>query len=432
VTGTEVLSGQVQDRNSPWLSERLADLGVDLAHVIVCGDRPRDLEAALRFLREEGVDLVITSGGLGPTADDLTAQMVADFAGRELVLDERLERRIAEILARFSRRWKLDPEALRLANRKQAMVPEGALALDPVGTAPGLVVPADGQVIVVLPGPPRELQESWAQAVRTEPFAAVVAKATQYSRRILRLFGMPESEIAETLRMAEQSLAEQGLDLSRLEITTCLRRGEIEVTIRNEPDADTAAEALEALIADRHASTLFSTDGSTVDDQVADLLRGRRLAIGESCTAGLLAARLTERPGASGYFAGGVVAYSDESKVELLGVPADLIERHGAVSTEVAEALADGAIERFSADVGIGLTGIAGPGGGTPEKPVGRVCFCLKALDGDSARSYARAVDLPGSRADIRDRATTVALHLLRRLLRGEEPPEWGRARKRE
>jgi nicotinamide-nucleotide amidase len=431
VTGTEVLSGQVQDRNSPWLAEQLADLGVELAHVIVCGDRPRDLEAALRFLREEGVDLVITSGGLGPTADDLTAQMVAEFAGRELVLDERLERRIAEILARFSRRWNLDQEALRLANRKQAMVPEGALALDPVGTAPGLVVPADGQVIVVLPGPPRELRESWEQAVQTEPFATAIAKATQYRRRILRLFGIPESEIAETLRVAEQTLPKQDMELTSLEITTCLHRGEIEVTILYVPVAEVVAEALEALIADRHANTLFSADGSTVDDQVADLLRGRRLAIGESCTAGLLAARVTERPGASAYFAGGVVAYSDEAKIELLGVPAELIEHHGAVSRAVAEALADGAIEKFSADVGIGLTGIAGPGGGTPEKPVGRVCFCLKALDGDGARSYARDLDLPGSRSDVRDRATTVAFHLLRRLLRGEEQPEWGSAPKR-
>jgi nicotinamide-nucleotide amidase len=432
VTGTEVLSGQVQDRNSPWLAERLADLGIDLAHVIVCGDRPRDLEAALRFMREEKVDLVVTSGGLGPTADDLTAQTVADFAGRELELDERLERRIAEILARFSRRWRLDPEALRIANRKQAMVPKGALALDPVGTAPGLVVPADGQVVVVLPGPPRELRESWEQAVRTEPFAAAVANATQYRRRILRLFGVPESEIAETLRLAEQELSQQGLDLSRLEITTCLRRGELEITVRNEPNAQPVAEALEALIARRHAGTLYSTDGSTIDEQVANLLRGRRLAIGESCTAGLLAARLTDRPGASEYFAGGVVAYSDEAKVKLLGVPAELIDRHGAVSPEAAEALADGAIEKFDADVAIGLTGIAGPGGGTSEKPVGRVCFCLKVLGGDSPRTYVRALDLPGSRTEVRDRATTVALHLLRRLLRGEESPEWGSGRNRE
>src|SRR5439155_16473739 len=175
VTGTEVLSGIIRDRNSPWLSEQLADLGIELAHVVTCGDRPADLRAALDFLQGEGVDLVVTSGGLGPTADDLTAEVVSEFAGRPLVLDEALEHRIAEIIARFARRWRLDPEALRAANRKQAMVPSGAIALAPVGTAPGLVVPASGVVVVALPGPPRELQESWAQAIRTKPLAEAIA-----------------------------------------------------------------------------------------------------------------------------------------------------------------------------------------------------------------------------------------------------------------
>jgi nicotinamide-nucleotide amidase len=421
VTGTEVISGRVRDRNSPWLSERLAELGVELAHVVTCGDRPDDLLAALRFLREERADLVMTSGGLGPTADDLTAEVVARFAGRRLVLDEQLEQRIADILARFSRRWRLDPEALRAANRKQAMVPEGAVALDPVGTAPGLVVPADGQVIVVLPGPPRELQESWAKALETEPLRNALTGATQYRQRVLRMFGIPESEIAETLRVAEREV-----DLSPLEITTCLHRGEIEIVIRSEPASDGVAEALVELIGDRHSNTLFSIDGSTIDEQVAVLLRGRRLAIGESCTGGLLAGRFTERPGSSEYFAGGVVAYWDEAKTELLGVPGELIERFGAVSEQVAEALASGAMERFHADVGIGLTGIAGPGGGSEDKPVGRVCFCIVSeADGD-VTSVVRGLDLPGSRADIRDRATTVALHLLRRLLLGEGVPDWG------
>jgi nicotinamide-nucleotide amidase len=301
------------------------------------------------------------------------------------------------------------------------MVPEGAVALSPVGTAPGLVVPADGQVVVVLPGPPRELQGGWEQAIETEPFAAAVSDRIPYHRRMLRLFGIPESEIAATLRVAEE---EVGID--ELEITTCLRRGEIEVTIRNEPGDEARATALEDFIAARHETTLFSRDGSTVDDQLVELLRGRRLAIGESCTAGLLAARITDRPGSSKYFAGGVVAYSNEAKTELLGVPAALIERHGAVSEQVAEALADGAVERFSADIGIGLTGIAGPDGGTEEKPVGLVCFCVKSRSGGEGEPEAivRSVVLPGSRADVRDRATTVAMHLLRRMLRGEPVPD--------
>jgi nicotinamide-nucleotide amidase len=415
ITGTEVLAGRVRDRNGPWLADRLAELGIELAHVLITGDRPADLLSALRFMREQGADLIVTSGGLGPTADDLTAQVVADFAERPLELDEALEQRIAEIIARFAIRWRIDEEALRIANRKQAMVPRGAIALDPVGTAPGLVVPAGDQIVVVLPGPPRELQGSWDQAVVTDPFRALAARAPRYRLTMLRLFGIPESEIAETLRVAEQDI---GLD--GLEVTTCLRRGELEVVVRSDPESDAASDALAGLIAERHADALFSVDGSSIEEQVARLLDGRRIAVGESCTGGLLSTRLTDRAGASSYFAGGVVAYSNEAKIELLGVDPELIERHGAVSDEVAEALAAGAIERFHADLGIGLTGVAGPKGGTEDKPVGRVCFCVMEKDGDK---IVRSLDLPGSRGDVRDRATTVALHLLRRLLRREAIP---------
>ena len=418
VTGTEVLSGRVQDRNGPWLADRLAELGVELAHVLITGDRREDLLAALAFMRAEGADIIITSGGLGPTADDMTAEIVADFAGRPLALDEALERRIGEIIARFARRWNLDPDALRIANRKQAMVPQGAVALDPVGTAPGLVVPAGEQVVVVLPGPPRELHESWRQAVETEPFREAVADAPRYRQAMVRMFGVPESEIAETLRFAE---GEIGLD--GLEITTCLRRAELEIVIRSDQASDGTADRLIDLMVDRHGEAVFSTDGSSIEQQVAGLLAGRRLAVGESCTGGLLATRLTDRPGSSAYFAGAVVAYSNEAKIEQLGVPADVIDRHGAVSTEVAEALADGALARFAADTAIGLTGIAGPDGGTDDKPVGRVCFSVVAVrDGEHER-VTRALDLPGSRADVRDRATAVALHLLRRLLLREPVP---------
>jgi nicotinamide-nucleotide amidase len=415
ITGTEVLAGRVRDRNGPWLADRMAELGIELAHVLITGDRPADLLSALAFMRAEGTDLIVTSGGLGPTADDLTAEVVAGFAERPLELDEALEQRIAEIIARFAARWRIDQEALRIANRKQAMVPRGAIALDPIGTAPGLVVPAGKQVVVVLPGPPRELQGSWKQAVETEPFETLVARAPSYRQTMLRLFGIPESEIAETLRVAEQDV---GLD--GLEVTTCLRRGELEVVVRSDADSDAASEALAGLIAERHADALFSTDGSSIEEQVARLAAGRRIAVGESCTGGLLSTRLTDRAGSSAYFAGGVVAYSNEAKTALLGVDPELIGRHGAVSDEVAEALAAGAIERFEADLGIGLTGIAGPDGGTAEKPVGRVCFCVMERDGDK---IVRSLDLPGSRGDVRDRATTVALHLLRRLLRREAVP---------
>jgi nicotinamide-nucleotide amidase len=410
VTGTEVLTGRIQDRNGPWLSDRLLELGVELAHITICGDRPEDIEAQLRFLADQDVDLIVTSGGLGPTADDMTVEMVARFCERELVLDEELEEKIAGILkplmARFSH-WDFD--AVRAANRKQALVPEGAYIIDPVGTAPGVVVPGQ-PTVVVLPGPPRELQPMWRTAVNTDAVQEAIAGRTTYLHETVRMFGLPESGLADTLRDAEEGIA----GFAALEITTCLRRGEIEMVTRYEPEAaDTYAELLD-LLRERHGRDIFSEDGSRVDDLVAQLLAGRRLATAESCTAGLLAARLTERPGSSSYVAGGVVAYANEAKVELLDVDPRLIEEHGAVSEPVAEAMAEGALKHFEADTAVAITGIAGPDGGSEEKPVGTVCWSVRLADG---RAITRTVRLPGDRADIRDRSTTVAMHLLRGLL---------------
>jgi nicotinamide-nucleotide amidase len=383
---------------------------------VTVGDRREDLEAALRFLAAQGADLIVTSGGLGPTADDLTAEVVGRFAGRDLVLDEDMERKIAEIVSGFARRMRFDPDALRDANRKQAMIPEGAVAIDPAGTAPGLVVPVDGgPTVIVLPGPPRELQAMWPLAIGTAPARTVLDRAEAFVSRRVMLFGLPESEIAKSLREIGAEV-----DLSPLEITTCLRRSELEVDIRHRPGAEEAARQVVDGIVDRHGPLVFSLDGSSIDAQVAELLRDRRIGLAESCTGGLLAARLTERPGASAYVAGSVVAYSNEAKVELLGVDAELIEAHGAVSPEVAAAMASGALARFDADVACSVTGIAGPDGGTKEKPVGYVCFCVKLADGTE---LARDPVLPGNRADIRDRSVVVAMHMLRRALRGEALP---------
>jgi nicotinamide-nucleotide amidase len=416
VTGTEVITATITDRNGPWISQRLASMGVEVAHIRGVGDRPDDLEAGLRFMAGDGCDLIVTSGGLGPTADDLTAEIVARFAGVPLELDPEMEERIAGIIARYARRLGFDPEAVREANRKQAMVPRGGKALDPVGTAPGLVVAVEsGPTVIVLPGPPRELHAMWDHAIASEAVEAVLARAEPYESRTLRLFGIPESEIAQSLREIEAET-----DLSGLEITTCLRRGELEVEIRHHPGAEAAREALVDGIVARHERFVFSRDGSTIDEQVAELLHGRRLGLAESCSAGLLAARITDVPGSSDYFAGGVVSYSDESKVELLGVAPELVERHGAVSPAVARAMAQGALARFEADVACAITGIAGPGGGTDEKPVGYVCWCV--LD-SFGHVLARDTVVPGERADIRDRSTTVAMQLLRRLLRGEDLP---------
>jgi nicotinamide-nucleotide amidase len=425
VTGTEVLSGRVVDRNGPWLADRLEELGCDLAEIAIVGDRREDLLAALRYMAERRFDVVLTSGGLGPTADDLTAEVVAELQSRELVWDEPLQERIEAIVARLGARWRnVSAEAMREGARKQATIPQGATVLEPIGTAPGLVVtPAEGQAgptVVVLPGPPRELQPMWEAAVRDDfraagPLRDALAGATVYRRRTLRLFGIPESEIAETLRVAER----EGVELGRLEVTTCLKRGEVEVVTRYEPDAQPIYDALVAAVRERHVEQLFSEDGSTIDERVAALLRGeagvpaRTIATAESCTGGLLAARLTDLPGSSAYMRGAIVAYADEAKIALASVPAALLERHGAVSPEVAEALAKGARKALEADVGMGITGVAGPGGGTEEKPVGTVHLSVIAPDG----SRARTVTLPGGRQDIRERATTVALHLVRQLL---------------
>ena len=415
VTGTEVLTGRITDRNGPWISERLGEVGVEVSQIIVVGDRPADLEAALRFLEADGVQMIVTSGGLGPTADDLTGEIVAKFADREMVLDEEMEARIHAILEGFAKRMKFDADALRDANRKQAMVPVGAIPIDPAGTAPGLVVPARDVVVIVLPGPPRELQAMWEASLATEPARAVLERTEPFIETTIRMFGIPESSLAQTLREVEKDI-----DLSPLEITTCLRRAEIVVDVRRREADEELYETLVERLRQAHGRFLFSEDGSTLDEQLAELLSGHTIGLGESCTAGLLAARLTDPPGASAYVKGGVVAYSNEAKVELLGVPEEMIVEHGAVSPEVAETMADGAIERFGAELGVGITGIAGPDGGTEEKPVGYVCVCIKDSSGGM---LARDPVLPGNRADIRDRSATVAMHMLRRHLRGEDLP---------
>jgi nicotinamide-nucleotide amidase len=416
VTGTEVLSGIIRDDNGPWLAERLRSLGVTLVDVVVVGDRRSDLLAALQFLSD--LDLVITTGGLGPTADDLTAEVVAEFAGRPLELDPALEGRIWDIVAPLLSRWPdASEEGMRSGCRKQALVPRGASVLEPVGTAPGLVVPVDGgPCVVVLPGPPRELRPMWDVAVSVDAVRGVLARAGQLEQRIMRMTGVPESELALMLRELEPP--------DSLEITTCLRRGELEIATVFPVSSGPAYAGLESAVVERFGRHVFSRDGSTIDEIVAGLLLGppvRTVAVAESCTGGLMAARLTNRAGSSAYVLGGVVVYSNEAKVAHAGVPASLISRFGAVSAEVAAALGSGAAERFAADIGIGITGIAGPGGGTPAKPVGTVCVCVS---GPGPVRVERTLAIPGDRASVRERTTTAGLHLLRRaLLEAAERP---------
>ena len=413
ITGTEVLTATITDKNGPWLSEQMTGLGIELVEILIVADHPDDLRHGLEHMHGLGLDLIITSGGLGPTADDLTAEVVADFCGREMKLDEEMEAKIAAILERFasSAPVRLTPAGLNAANRKQAMVPVGATTLDPIGTAPGLIVPGPDELIVlVLPGPPRELQPMWRNALSDPRLEALVARTPDLLSYRLRMFGTPESELALTLREIEA----EGLDLSPLEVTTCLRKGEVEIDVRYREQASEAAIELREQLATRHEKTLFSLDGTTIDELVSRALAGRKLAVAESCTAGILATRITDIPGSSDYFLGGVVSYSDQAKTEMLGVDAGLIEEKGAVSPEVARAMAQGAMDRFGADVAIGITGVAGPGGGTEEKPVGYVCIHgLTAEGGDL--EFARVI--PGGRIDVRERSGLVAMHTLRRLL---------------
>lgn len=413
VTGSELLTGAIPDRNGPWLARELGGLGFEVAHLLVVGDRPADLAAALDLAAAAGCALVVTSGGLGPTADDLTAEAVAAFAGVDLVLDEAMREHIGAILATWAARSGFDGPALEAGNRKQAMVPRGAVALAPTGTAPGIVVDRPGgPLVIVLPGPPRELQAMWPAALDAAPVRELLSGVPKAASRSLRYFGLPESEIAATLR----ALAADH-DLCAVEVTTCLRRSELEVDLRPRLGAEQVAAVLAEELTIRHAKHLVSADGTTTDELVARAVAGRgwTVATAESCTAGLLVARLVDRPGSSGYVAGGTVAYSNIAKITQLDVPAVLIETHGAVSPEVARAMADSARARFGADVGVGITGVAGPGGGTAAKPVGYVCFCVTTGDGVV---LARDPVLPGGRADIRERSVSVAMHLLLRVAR--------------
>jgi nicotinamide-nucleotide amidase len=414
VTGTEVLTGRVPDRNGPWLAEQLRQLGVDIAHIVVVGDRPADLHSSLSFLAGLGLDLLFTSGGLGPTADDLTAEVVAAFQGRPVRLDPQIEAQIAGIVAKLSagRGWRLHPEATAAATRKQALVPEGATVIPPVGTAPGLIVPPvdgrGGPPIVVLPGPPRELQGMWPAVIADPLVRAALAGSTELRQQTIRLWGTPESELAAVMRTHADAL-------DGLEITTCLRDGELEIVTRYARDAEAGYRRFADVIAAEFADTLYAADGRTIDDVVADALlsAGLSIATAESCTGGLLAGRLTSRAGSSAYVLGGITSYSNEAKQDLLGVSAELIESVGAVSAEVARAMADGARDRFGADVGIGITGVAGPGGGTADKPVGLVHLCATTKQ----RVHPRRIMLPGSRDDVRKRAVVVAMHMIREVL---------------
>ncbi len=408
MTGSELVRGERTDLNGPFYAKEALRLGLQPARISIVGDDPAELEAALR----EGfaADVCFVSGGLGPTHDDRTIELVARVAGRGLRVDEALETEIEQISRRFAERMRRPYADFASGVRKQATLPDGGVSLGIAGTAPGVVLDTGACVVVVLPGPPGELQRLWPRAVESAPLQRVLAGTTMPERRVLRFYGASESAVAK-------SLADAGGDGDGVELTICARDFEIHVDLIVEPGAEARADALEQEFVEPLEDYLFGRDERSVQELVLGLCRDQGLTLGtaESCTGGLVAGRLTSVPGSSDIVRGGIVAYDNGIKEQLLGVSPELLEKHGAVSAEVAAAMAAGAREHLGVDVAVSVTGIAGPGGGTPEKPVGLVFFHASGPMGEQSLRF----ELPGEREWIRARSAVAALHLVRRLLQG-------------
>jgi len=398
--------GERTDMNGPFYAREALLLGLQPAHIAIVGDDPSELELALRV--GFGADVCLVSGGLGPTHDDRTIELVARVAGRALAVNAELQSEIERISRGFAERLARPYADFADGVRKQATLPEGALSLGLAGTAPGVVLDTGACVVVVLPGPPAELQRLWPRAVASGPFQRVLEGTALPDRRVLRFYGVSESAIAN-------ALADAGGDGDGVEATICARDFEIHVGLVVEPGAGTRAAAIEAGLVEPLAEYLFGRDERPVQEIVLELCRAQGLTLGtaESCTGGLVAGRLTSVAGSSEVYRGSVVAYDDEIKQSLLGVPAALLAAHGAVSAEVAVAMAQGAREQLGVDVAVSVTGIAGPSGATAEKPVGLVYVHAVGPAGEKAFH----LEVPGEREWIRHRSAAVALHLVRRLL---------------
>lgn len=406
LTGSELVRGDKADANGAFLARELTRLGLEPVRILVVGDDPEELRTVVK----EGLeaDVCILSGGLGPTHDDRTVETLARESARPLLVDEGLEREIEAVSRGVAERLGRPYADFVPGVRKQASLPDGAVSLGLAGTAPAVLLERDGRVAVALPGPPAELRRLWPRVVASAPFARVVARAERPRHTVLRLFGPSESAVARVLE-------EQGGEGDGLDVTVCAQDLEIRVDLFARGGGEDRAARVAAALRDRFERELFAEDERSVGELVLRRCRelGLRLATAESCTGGLVGARLTDVAGASEAYAGGVVAYSDELKTRLLGVPAETLERHGAVSAETAQAMADGARTVLGADVAVAVTGVAGPGGGTSEKPVGLVYVHAAA----PTREEAVELRIPGDREAIRARATAISLHTLRRLL---------------
>jgi nicotinamide-nucleotide amidase len=401
--GSELLTPDRTDTNSLWLTERLNGIGIEVKLKTIVGDDDARLEEAIKdALRRSRV--VITTGGLGPTEDDITRKIAARALGRRLLFNEKVLARISE---KFERMGRGMPEI----NSRQAMVIQGAEVLDnPNGTAPGMYIEHNNCAVVLLPGPPREMRPMFENFV--QPRLVTSAGDVRVVRRILRVVGLGESAV-------DERIAPVYTQYKNPQTTILFNRSEIEIHLtaqaKTERDAELLLDGLAGQIEERLGHSIFAFRGETMEEVVGLRLAvgGFSLAVAESCTGGLIAQRLTEVPGSSVYFKEGVVAYSNDAKTRSLGVDSELIRQHGAVSAPVAEAMAEGIRHRSDTDFGLSVTGIAGPGGGTEEKPVGLVFIALS----DDAHTEHRKIMLPGDRHLIRWRASQAALDLLRRRL---------------
>jgi nicotinamide-nucleotide amidase len=410
--GSELLGTTRVDTNSLYITGRLAELGIDLRIKTVVGDDRADLAAVLRQALDRS-DLVVLSGGLGPTDDDLTRDVVSEVLELPMTIDESI---VDHIRGRFERRGMIMPDV----NRRQAQVPRGAIVLqNPNGTAPGLFIDHDGprgrRIVILLPGPPRELNPMF-DLVCSGPLRERAGTERAY-RTSLFLTGRGESHVEQLAQPVYSRWRTQSPPISTT-ILAAMGQIELHLTVR-ETDAARAAAALDRARAELLAvvgGDVYSTDGRMMEEVVGDLLksRGCSIAAAESCTGGLLMSRLTDVAGSSAYVRAGVVAYAYADKTSLLGVPAETIAEHGAVSEPVAVAMAQGIKARTGADVCVGITGIAGPGGGTPAKPVGTVVIAV-LVPGQPV--YVRSYSFVGGRAMVKFQATQAAMDRVRRML---------------
>ena len=399
--GSELLTPEKTDTNSLWLTEKLMSIGVEVKLKTIVGDDEARLEETIRDALKRS-DIVITTGGLGPTEDDVTRPISAKAAGRELVYHDQLE---SDLRERF-RRWGREMPEI---NKRQAYVIEGATVLpNPNGSAVGMLLNDDSKFLVVLPGPPREMKPMFENHVLD--ILRSVGGNVSVVRRVLRVSGMGESAVDELIAPIYKAY-------ESVQTSILFNRTEIEIHLyaaaKTESEGAAVLNELASKLADRLGSALFAMNGETMEEVVGNLLKSRKetVSVAESCTGGLIGMRLTETPGASAYFQQGAITYSNESKQQVLGVPAATLEKFGAVSSETARAMAEGMRNVAGTDYAISVTGIAGPDGGSDEKPVGTVYIGYA----DSQKTKSLHFTLPGDRYLIRWRSSQAALDYLRR-----------------